>query len=282
MIETEWTKEKIEEYIDNGWTLSYDRANDKFKLAKRIGERVKSYSLPRAFNDFCSKIIAEKELRKLKENQETGGETKRETRETGGETRNKTQVGTGRKHTLEALDQSHAQIVESVTERISWFADVLHEIGFYATLIALQHAKVPIPATPEERNELYERIAEFEDPRKFVDFVREHLTALLEVSEDARKILELRKEIDILETELALSDMAINKLKAQKQELMLQLYTALASMCEECMMRYNMSWLVAKYGLALSQGGVVSGGGRVDQISGEEEGSSGGGSEITA
>ena len=275
MRESKWTEKEVLEYIQNGWKLYYDKANDKYKLGKYEDGENRFLTLPRSLNNFCRALILE-----MRENERE--EEKREERKEKSKEKNRESVGVGRKHTLEALDQSHAQIVESVTERISWFADVLHEIGFYATLIALQHAKVPIPTTPEERNELYERIAEFEDPRKFVDFVREHLTALLEVSEDARKILELRKEIDILETELALSDMAINKLKAQKQELMLQLYTALASMCEECMMRYNMSWLTAKYGMVISQGGVVSGGGRVDQISGEEEGSSGGGSEITA
>ena len=205
------------------------------------------------------------EIKKLKKRQvQQSGE--------GGE---KTTSTMAKRYTLEALDKSHAQIVRNLTDATGWFADVLHEIGFYATVIAMQHAKVPL-------DELYDQVAKFRDPREFSEYVKDHLAALLQASEDAKRILELRKEIDILETELALSDMAINKLKAQKQELMLQLYTALASMCEECMMRYNMSWLVAKYGLALSQGGVVSGGGRVDQISGEEEGSSGGGSEITA
>ena len=56
MRKEEWTKEKIEEYVSQGWTLSYDRSNDRYKLAKRIGKKIKSYSLPKRFNEFCSEL----------------------------------------------------------------------------------------------------------------------------------------------------------------------------------------------------------------------------------
>lgn len=65
---------------------------------------------------------------------------------------------------------------------MSWFADVLNEIGFYATLLAMQSTKVP----PEK---LYGMIAEFEDPRAFAEFVREHLIALFEAKEEANQTI---------------------------------------------------------------------------------------------
>ncbi|WP_148208659.1 hypothetical protein [Archaeoglobus profundus] len=55
----EWTEEKIIEYINQGWTLSYDKTNQKYKLQKRINGRVKSYTLPKRFNEFCKRLKEE-------------------------------------------------------------------------------------------------------------------------------------------------------------------------------------------------------------------------------
>ena len=39
MVKMKWDKRKsTREYISNGWALGYDKANDKFKLQKRIKE----------------------------------------------------------------------------------------------------------------------------------------------------------------------------------------------------------------------------------------------------
>jgi len=56
----EWSEEKILEYVSQGWTLSWDRTNKKYKLQKRINGKVKSYTLPKRFNEFCDKIKEEK------------------------------------------------------------------------------------------------------------------------------------------------------------------------------------------------------------------------------
>jgi len=58
-----WTEEKILEYIQQGWSLSWDRTNQKFKLLKREGGVVKSYTLPRDFNSFCEKLLKEKKTK---------------------------------------------------------------------------------------------------------------------------------------------------------------------------------------------------------------------------
>ncbi len=52
----EWTEEKIIEYVKQGWTLSWDRTNQKYKLQKRINGKVKSYTLPKRFNEFCKRL----------------------------------------------------------------------------------------------------------------------------------------------------------------------------------------------------------------------------------
>ena len=64
----EWSDGKIMELIEKGWTLSYDRTNKRFKLQKRIKVNgkslVKSYTLPKQFNDFCYLIKLYHELKK--------------------------------------------------------------------------------------------------------------------------------------------------------------------------------------------------------------------------
>ena len=63
----EWSEDKILELISQGWTLSYDKTNQKYKLQKRINGKVKSYTLPKRFNEFCDKLKKEKELNKYLE-----------------------------------------------------------------------------------------------------------------------------------------------------------------------------------------------------------------------
>ena len=63
----EWNENKILEFINQGWTLSYDKTNQKYKLQKRINGKVKSYTLPKQFNEFCNRIKKEKELSKYLE-----------------------------------------------------------------------------------------------------------------------------------------------------------------------------------------------------------------------
>jgi len=60
----EWSKDKILEYVQQGWTLSWDKTNQKYKLQKRINGKVKSYTLPKEFNEFCKRLKEEKELNK--------------------------------------------------------------------------------------------------------------------------------------------------------------------------------------------------------------------------
>ena len=54
-----WSEEEIERYVNSGWSLSYDKKNLRYKLQKRIRGKVKSYSLPKKFNEFCEKLKGE-------------------------------------------------------------------------------------------------------------------------------------------------------------------------------------------------------------------------------
>jgi len=150
---------------------------------------------------------------------------------------------TGKKKTLEALDESHAKIVTNLTEATGWFADVLAEVGFYATIVAMQHAKVP----PEE---LYETIVRFKDPEEFAEFVKNHLTALLEAKEDAHALVSLRKALDRMEAKVIILEEALERLKAQRDEAILMVHTATAAMCDECLKRFMTAWIATKYGLS--------------------------------
>ncbi|MCD6101417.1 MAG: hypothetical protein J7K33_12660 [Candidatus Marinimicrobia bacterium] len=113
-----------------------------------------------------------------------------------------------------------------MTERIGWFAEVLNEVGFYATLIAMQYAKIPI-------NEIYNRIVDFSDPYEFVAFVRDTLNALLEAKEEANIIAELRKKVDALDLKAAVLEEIIDQLKQQRDQAIMALYTALSIINEE-------------------------------------------------
>ncbi|RLF83586.1 hypothetical protein DRN44_00540 [Thermococci archaeon] len=113
-----------------------------------------------------------------------------------------------------------------MTERMSWFTDVLNEVGFYATLIVMQYAKVPV-------NEIYDRILDFSDPHEFVAFVRDTLNALLEAKEEANIIAKLRKKVDALELKVAVLEEIIYQLKQQRDKAIMALYTALSMMDEE-------------------------------------------------
>jgi len=215
MKKMEWSKEKIAGYVSKGWSLSYDKTNDRFKLQKWIKGKVKSYSLPKQFNEFCQEL--KKELSQVREVEDVEEELEGSKSKKLKKSSDHQRPGTGREITLEALDKSHAKIVQNVTERVSWFADVLNEIGFYATLLAMQVAKVP----PEE---LYTKIAEFKNPQSFAAFVKEYLNALFQAKEKAREIIKYRKKLMALDVKLALLEEVAEQLKQQRDEAIMNLY----------------------------------------------------------
>lgn len=174
----------------------------------------------------------------------------------------------GKRYTLEALDRSHATIIRNLTEATGWFAEALHEIGFYSTLIAMQQAKV----SPEE---LYDKILEFKDPEKFSKFVKDYLVALLEASEDAKEIMKLRKKLEVKKLKIEIYKEVCNMLLEQRSELLSQLTNALNVMCEDCLREFQRLELIRKFG---KFGGGGDGGGN-REIASETERTAGRGSE---
>jgi hypothetical protein len=243
-----------------------DGESESIKIAYFTDEEKKE--LKRQLQEYARRVREElREQEKLERSTEE--ESKKRGRSSGSTT-----AGTGRRFTLEALDRSHAKIVRNLTEATGWFADVLNEVGFYAVIIAMQHAKVP----PEE---LYERVVQFKDPAEFSRFVKDHLAALFEASEDAHALIELRKQLDVLDAKLVLLKEAFNNIKNQRDETLMMLQTATASMCDECLKRFMLAWMSVKYGLSVRMGGVEFGG-TVGEGSGEEEGDTRGRGEATA
>ncbi len=261
--------EKAQKLIEEGYC--YD--------PKLSWGRLKLYDASKRSKRLDLKALSEEEQKKvLEEVKKMAKEARQELAEQEkGKYGGSGQAGVGRRYTLEQLDRSHAKIVRNLTEATGWFADVLADVGFYATIIAMQHAKVP----PEQ---LYEKVVEFRDPKEFSEFVKDHLAALLEATEDAKALLDLRKQLDIMDAKLILLKEAYMKLKSQRDELLLLVNTAMAGMCDECMKRFLMSWMSFKFGVSLTAGGVGVGqaGGVVSSGDSEEEGDTRGGSEATA
>lgn len=52
----EWNEDKILKFIGDGWSLSWDKTNKRYKLQKRIEGKVKSYTLPRELNSYCGEL----------------------------------------------------------------------------------------------------------------------------------------------------------------------------------------------------------------------------------
>ena len=260
--------------LSKGWLYLYNDLDESERINLQIFTPTEQKEIQRQAREYAKRKREEvKQEYEKAEAEETGTEEKKKR----GRPQGSTTVGIGRKYTVEQLDKSHAKIVRNLTEATGWFADVLHEIGFYATIIAMQHAKVP----PDE---LYEQVVKFKDPAEFSAYVKDHLAALLEATEDAQILMDLRRQLDIMDAKLLLLQEAYQRLKGQRDELTLMVHTATASMCDACMKRFILSWMSVKYGLSvrLDQMGGVEDGRTISEGFGEEEGDTGGRSEALA
>jgi len=260
--------------LSRGWLYLYNDLDESERINLQIFTPSEQKEIQRRAREYAKKKREEarQEYERAEEEEISTEEKKKRGRPQGSTT-----VGIGRKYTVEQLDRSHAKIVRNLTEATGWFADVLHEIGFYATIIAMQHAKVP----PDE---LYEQVVKFKDPEEFSAYVKDHLAALLEATEDAQILMDLRRQLDIMDAKLLLLQEAYKRLKGQRDELTLMVHTATASMCDACMKRFILSWMSVKYGLSvrLEQMGGVEDGRAVSEGFGEEEGDTGGRGEALA
>ena len=84
---TEWNEEKVEEYVKAGWTLTYDKRNDNYKLMKKVKGKLRQFNLPRELNDFCCELRRRKREKQRNEHRNglkaKGAEDTRRYREKG-------------------------------------------------------------------------------------------------------------------------------------------------------------------------------------------------------
>jgi len=145
------------------------------------------------------------------------------------------------------LSRSYANFLRHLAEQVDWWTEAMNEIGFFATLTALQLTKV-------EPSKLYEQIWHFRnDPKVFVEFVKEHFVALLEAKKDAEALLKYREELAKLAIKMETVLEIARKYKNQRDKLLLLYNTAISVMCDKCKNKFLVSHAV------MSVGGVEDG-----------------------
>jgi len=145
------------------------------------------------------------------------------------------------------LGKSYATFLRNLAKQVDWWTEAMNEIGFFATLTALQLAKV-------EPSKLYSQIMRFRnDPQEFTAFVKEHFVALLEAKKEAEALLKYREEVAKLAFKLETIYELVKKYKNQRDRLLLLYNTAISVMCDKCKNRFLVSQAV------MSVGGVGDG-----------------------
>jgi len=218
------TVEELEEKLQDGWTL-YQTKKDKKWWVVRKGE-TPIYIKKSVVNEAPEYFQEKKEKGKEK------GKGKSEEKSEKSEKEKKTTVTTA---PLRILDRSYAEILTHLTAKVDWFSEVMVQVGFTSTMIALQSANINI-------SESFERIEEFRDnPRAFVQYIDRYLSALWKAKEHAQDIVELEEERDKLALKLYIALTALENLKKQRDDYYLKARVAISSMCPDCLRRYALA-----------------------------------------
>jgi len=140
------------------------------------------------------------------------------------------------------LGKSYAIFLKNLAKQVNWWTEAMNEIGFFATLTALQLAKV-------EPSKLYSQIMSFrDDPQEFTAFVKEHFVALLEAKKEAEALLKYREEVAKLALKLETAIEIAKKYKKQRDMLLLLYNTAVSVMCNKCKNKFLVSQAVMTVG----------------------------------
>jgi len=219
--------EELEEKLREGWTLYQTKKDGKW-WAVRKGETPQY--IKKAVVNEAPEYFQEKKTKK-KEKGKGKSEEKSEKSEKS-EKEKKTTVTTA---PLRILDRSYAEILTHLTTKLDWFGEVMMQVGFTSTMIALQSANVNI-------SESFERIEEFrENPKAFVEYIDRYLSALWKAKEEAQNIVQLEEERDKLALKLYLALTALDNLKRQRDDYYMKARVAISSMCPECLRRYTLA-----------------------------------------
>ena len=220
------TVEELEEKLRDGWTLYRTKKDGKW-WAVRKGETPQY--IKKAVVESAPEYFQEKEKKTEKKEK---GKGKSEEKSEKCEKEKKTTVTTA---PLRILDRSYAEILTHLTTKLDWFSEVMTQIGFTATMIALQAANISV-------SESFERIEEFRDnPQAFVQYIDRYLSALWKAKEEAQNIVQLEEERDKLALKLYIALTALENLKKQRDEYYLKTKVAISCMCPDCLRRHALA-----------------------------------------
>jgi len=222
--------EELEEKLREGWTL-YQTKKDKKWWAVRKGETPQY--IKKAVVESAPEYFQEKPAEKKKKS-----EGKSEEKSEKSEKEKKTSITTA---PVRILDRSYAEILTHLTSKLDWFSEVMTQVGFTATMIALQAANISV-------SESFERIEEFRDnPNAFVQYIDRYLSALWKAKEEAQNIVELEEERDKLALKLYIALTALENLKKQRDEYYLKTKVAISCMCPDCLRRHALATAFADF-----------------------------------
>ena len=127
---------------------------------------------------------------------------------------------------LRVLDEGYASSLKHLTTKLDWFSEVMMEIGFSSTMMALQAAQLNI-------NEAFERIPGFrDDPQVFIEFVDRYLSALWKAKDEAVAIVALEEDLEKARLKLYMALQAIENVKNQRNEYYIKARMAMSCMDE--------------------------------------------------
>jgi len=216
--------DELEEKLKEGWTLYQTKRDGKW-WAVRKGETPQY--IKKAVVNEAPEYFQEKPAEKKKKS-----EGKSEEKSEKSEKEKKTTVTTA---PLRILDRSYAEILTHLTSKLDWFGEVMMQVGFTSTMIALQSANVNI-------SESFERIEEFRDnPRAFIEYIDRYLSALWKAKEEAQNIVQLEEERDKLALKLYIALTALENLKKQRDEYYMKTKVAISCMCPDCLRRHALA-----------------------------------------
>ena len=123
-------------------------------------------------------------------------------------------------------------LLKGIVEKVSWMQDAIYDLGFFSLLVSMQTAKV----TPEN---LYQLVERFRDKDEFLRYAMRHMVALLEASRDAARILELEDRARLLAAQLEFTKWVAERLREERDTILLDLRTAIASMDAESLRKFS-------------------------------------------
>ena len=168
--------EELLKRVSEGWKVYPDHRTGRWRV--KFGNR--SEYISRELEDLARKIYTEQRVKTGPEAVEGGEGFEEQAPKAPAQSRRG--WGTGTSEVMRALGEEYAAIIKTVTEKTRWFTEALVEIGWFATMMAFQFARV-------EPKDIPLKIAEFSDSKEFVKFVVRNLNTLIEADFNAAQAI---------------------------------------------------------------------------------------------